>query len=131
VYIHTYIYIYGATIYCLPPLPTPPCALLPLVQHAGMDQHGPHLLHATHHVHHGHLIGRSGLYGAFDVTVATTVLSGVADALVQGGVIKFVLELPWYMQPVIAGTAASGELPSSAPIIVSPATQHHYHIAQL
>jgi solute carrier family 29 (equilibrative nucleoside transporter), member 1/2/3 len=55
--------------------------------------------------------GRPGLYGAFDVTVAATVLCGVADALVQGGVIGFAGELPGrYMQAVIAGTAASGEL---------------------
>jgi solute carrier family 29 (equilibrative nucleoside transporter), member 1/2/3 len=74
--------------------------------------------------------GRSGLYGAFDITVAATVPCGVTDALVQGGVIEFVLELPgWYMQPVIAESAASGELPSSAPIIASPAMQHHLHIA--
>jgi hypothetical protein len=55
--------------------------------------------------------GRPGLYGAFDVTVAATVLCGVADALVQGGVIGFAGELPGrYMQAVIAGTAASGGL---------------------
>nr|ACN34798.1 unknown [Zea mays] len=52
--------------------------------------------------------GRAGLYGAFDVTVAATALCGVADALVQGGVIGFAGELPErYMQAVVAGTAAS------------------------
>ena len=60
--------------------------------------------------------GRPGLYGAFDVTVGATVLCGVADALVQGGVIGFAGELPErYMQAVVAGTAASGvtSLPNS------------------
>ncbi|CAO2187400.1 unnamed protein product [Urochloa humidicola] len=58
--------------------------------------------------------GRPGLYGAFDVTVAATVLCGVADALVQGGVIGFAGELPErYMQAVVAGTAASGVLVSA------------------
>lgn len=53
--------------------------------------------------------GRPGMYGAFDVTVAATVMCGVADALVQGGVIGFAGELPErYMQAVVAGTAASG-----------------------
>jgi hypothetical protein len=38
-------------------------------------------------------------------------MCGVADALVQGGVIGFAGELPErYMQAVIAGTAASGPL---------------------
>jgi equilibrative nucleoside transporter 1/2/3 len=55
--------------------------------------------------------GTPRLYGAFDVTVAATAVSGVADALVQGGVIGFAGELPErYMQAVIAGTAASGPL---------------------
>jgi len=58
--------------------------------------------------------GRPGLYGAFDVTVGATVLCGVADALVQGGVIGFAGELPErYMQAVVAGTAASGVLVSA------------------
>lgn len=58
--------------------------------------------------------GRAGLYGAFDVTVAATALCGVADALVQGGVIGFAGELPErYMQAVVAGTAASGVLVSA------------------
>ncbi|CAD6247010.1 unnamed protein product [Miscanthus lutarioriparius] len=58
--------------------------------------------------------GTPGLYGAFDVTVAATALCGVADALVQGGVIGFAGELPErYMQAVVAGTAASGVLVSA------------------
>ncbi|KAF0899498.1 hypothetical protein E2562_019981 [Oryza meyeriana var. granulata] len=58
------------------------------------------------------------LYGAFDVTVAATVLCGVADALVQGGVIGFAGELPErYMQAVVAGTAASGVLVSALRVI--------------
>jgi solute carrier family 29 (equilibrative nucleoside transporter), member 1/2/3 len=53
--------------------------------------------------------GRPGLYAAFDATVAATALCGVADALVQGGVVGFAGELPErYMQAVVAGTAASG-----------------------
>lgn len=53
--------------------------------------------------------GVSGLYGAYDVTVGAVVLSGIADALVQGGVIGSAGELPErYMQAVVAGTAASG-----------------------
>lgn len=62
--------------------------------------------------------GRPGLYGAFDVTVAATALCGVADALVQGGVIGFAGELPErYMQAVVAGTAASG---APLPLLTSP-----------
>ncbi|KAG8085619.1 hypothetical protein GUJ93_ZPchr0010g8842 [Zizania palustris] len=62
--------------------------------------------------------GVPGLYGAFDVTVAATVLCGVADALVQGGVIGFAGELPErYMQAVVAGTAASGVLVSALRVI--------------
>ncbi|KAJ3678161.1 hypothetical protein LUZ60_001964 [Juncus effusus] len=38
--------------------------------------------------------GRRGVYAAFDVTVAATALCGVADALVQGGVIGAAGELP-------------------------------------
>lgn len=58
--------------------------------------------------------GRPGMYGAFDITVAATVLCGAADALVQGGVIGFAGELPErYMQAVVAGTAASGVLVSA------------------
>ncbi|KAL5232565.1 hypothetical protein ABZP36_031341 [Zizania latifolia] len=62
--------------------------------------------------------GVPGLYGALDVTVAATVLCGVADALVQGGVIGFAGELPErYMQAVVAGTAASGVLVSALRVI--------------
>ncbi|KAG8046787.1 hypothetical protein GUJ93_ZPchr0008g14168 [Zizania palustris] len=62
--------------------------------------------------------GVPGLYGAFDVTVAATVLCGVADALVQGGVVGFAGELPErYMQAVIAGTATSGVLVSALRVI--------------
>lgn len=57
--------------------------------------------------------GRSGLYDGFYVTVAALGLSGLADALVQGGVIGSAGELPErYMQAVVAGTAASGVLVS-------------------
>lgn len=57
--------------------------------------------------------GRVGLYAGFDVTVAAIGLSGVADALVQGGIIGSAGELPErYMQAVVAGTAASGVLVS-------------------
>lgn len=57
--------------------------------------------------------GRVGLYAGFDVTVAAVGLSGVADALVQGGIIGSAGELPErYMQAVVAGTAASGVLVS-------------------
>nr|DAD34009.1 TPA_asm: hypothetical protein HUJ06_004649 [Nelumbo nucifera] len=53
--------------------------------------------------------GRRGLYDGYYVTVGAVGLSGVADALVQGGVIGSAGELPErYMQAVVAGTAASG-----------------------
>lgn len=53
--------------------------------------------------------GVRGLYSAYDVTVAAVLLSGIADALVQGGVVGAAGELPErYMQAVVAGTAASG-----------------------
>lgn len=53
--------------------------------------------------------GVVGVYGGFYVSVAATGLSGMADALVQGGVIGAAGEMPErYMQAVIAGTAASG-----------------------
>lgn len=58
--------------------------------------------------------GQVGVYGGFYVTVAAVGLSGVADALVQGGVIGAAGEMPErYMQAVVAGTAASGILISS------------------
>ncbi|XP_021742359.1 equilibrative nucleotide transporter 1-like [Chenopodium quinoa] len=57
--------------------------------------------------------GRSGLYDGFYVTVGALGLSGLADALVQGGLIGSAGELPErYMQAVVAGTAASGVLVS-------------------
>nr|XP_021842794.1 equilibrative nucleotide transporter 1-like [Spinacia oleracea] len=53
--------------------------------------------------------GQSGLYDGFYVTVGALGLSGLADALVQGGLIGSAGELPArYMQAVVAGTAASG-----------------------
>ncbi|KAJ6793810.1 nucleoside transporter [Iris pallida] len=62
--------------------------------------------------------GRTGIYGAYDVTVAALSLSGIADALVQGGVIGAAGELPEiYMQAVFSGTAASGVLVSAMRII--------------
>lgn len=54
--------------------------------------------------------GRIGLYDGFYVTVAAIALSGLADALVQGGIIGSAGEMPErYMQAVVAGTAASGK----------------------
>ncbi|XP_028794852.1 equilibrative nucleotide transporter 1 [Neltuma alba] len=55
--------------------------------------------------------GRVGLYDGFYVTVAAVGLSGLGDALVQGGIVGSAGELPdRYMQATIAGTAASGVL---------------------
>ncbi|KNA05383.1 hypothetical protein SOVF_190870 [Spinacia oleracea] len=57
--------------------------------------------------------GRSGLHDGFYVTVGVVGLSGVANVLVQGGVIGSVAELPRrYMQAVVSGTSASGVLVS-------------------
>lgn len=57
--------------------------------------------------------GRVGIYDGFYVTTAAVALSGIADALVQGGIIGAAGELPdRYMQAVVAGTAASGVLVS-------------------
>ncbi|KAH7663951.1 Equilibrative nucleoside transporter protein [Dioscorea alata] len=62
--------------------------------------------------------GVQGMYAAFDVTVATVVLAGIADAMVQSGVIGEAGELPErYMQATVAGTAASGVLVSAMRII--------------
>ncbi|XP_059446872.1 equilibrative nucleotide transporter 1-like, partial [Corylus avellana] len=62
--------------------------------------------------------GQVGLYNGFYVTVAVMALCGLADALVQGGVIGAAGELPErYMQAVVAGTAASGVLISLLRII--------------
>ncbi|KAJ8436692.1 hypothetical protein Cgig2_025522 [Carnegiea gigantea] len=53
--------------------------------------------------------GRSGLYDGLYVTVAALGLSGLADALVQGGLIGSTRELPErYMQAVVTGATASG-----------------------
>ncbi|PON59328.1 Equilibrative nucleoside transporter [Parasponia andersonii] len=57
--------------------------------------------------------GRVGLYDGFYVAVAAIAVSGLADALVQGGIIGSAGELPErYMQAVVAGTAGSGVLVS-------------------
>ncbi|CAI9761756.1 unnamed protein product [Fraxinus pennsylvanica] len=57
--------------------------------------------------------GRVGVYGGFYMTVTLVGLCGVADGLVQGGVVGNAGELPErYMQAVVAGTAASGVLVS-------------------
>ncbi|KAM0947172.1 putative equilibrative nucleoside transporter, MFS transporter superfamily [Dioscorea sansibarensis] len=62
--------------------------------------------------------GVQGVYAAYDVTVATVVLAGIADAMVQSGVIGEAGELPErYMQATVAGTAASGVLVSAMRII--------------
>lgn len=61
--------------------------------------------------------GRVGLNDGFDVTVAAVALSGVADALVQGGLVGAAGELPErYMQAVVAGTAGSGKITISITI---------------
>ncbi|KAL3835563.1 hypothetical protein ACJIZ3_010299 [Penstemon smallii] len=57
--------------------------------------------------------GRVGVYGGYYVTIGVVGLCGVADGLVQGGVVGNAGELPQrYMQAVVAGTAASGVLVS-------------------
>ncbi|KAJ9176408.1 hypothetical protein P3X46_011721 [Hevea brasiliensis] len=72
--------------------------------------------------------GRVGLDDGFDVTVAAIALSGVADALVQGGLIGAAGELPErYMQAVVAGTAGSGVLVSSVRIITKAAYTQDEH----
>lgn len=54
--------------------------------------------------------GRVGVYGAYYLTVAVVGMCGIADGLVQGGVVGHAGELPErYMQAVVAGTAASGK----------------------
>lgn len=71
--------------------------------------------------------GRVGLYDGFDVTVGVLALSGLADALVQGGLIGAAGELPErYMQAVVAGTAASGNL--FVPSIVLPFLCHGHSL---
>ncbi|GAB2297351.1 Epsin-1, required for endocytosis and actin patch assembly [Dionaea muscipula] len=65
---------------------------------------------------------QSGLYAGFYVTVGAIALCGLADALVQGGLIGSAGELPErYMQAVCAGTAASGVLVSFLRIITKAA----------
>ncbi|KAJ4974904.1 hypothetical protein NE237_008078 [Protea cynaroides] len=62
--------------------------------------------------------GRMGLYSGYYVTVVAVGLSGVADALVQGGITGSAGELSGrYMQAVVAGTAASGVLVSILRIV--------------
>lgn len=62
--------------------------------------------------------GRTGLSSGYYVTVAAVALAGIADALVQSGVIGSAGELPKrYMQATVAGTAASGVLVSVLRII--------------
>ncbi|KAK8537269.1 hypothetical protein V6N13_042206 [Hibiscus sabdariffa] len=57
--------------------------------------------------------GRVGLYDGFYVTVGVLALAGVADALVQGGLIGAAGELPErYMQAIVAGSGGSGVLVS-------------------
>ncbi|KAG9444348.1 hypothetical protein H6P81_015688 [Aristolochia fimbriata] len=57
--------------------------------------------------------GVRGLYSGYYVTVAAVGLAGVAEALVQGGVMGSAGELPErYMQATVAGTAASGVIVS-------------------
>ncbi|KAI4328242.1 hypothetical protein L6164_020614 [Bauhinia variegata] len=57
--------------------------------------------------------GQVGLYGGFYVTTGAMAVSGLADALVQGGSVGAAGELPErYMQAVVAGTAASRVLVS-------------------
>lgn len=54
--------------------------------------------------------GQVGLYAGFDVTSAAVALSGLGDALMQGGLIGVAGEMPArYMQAVVAGTAGSGK----------------------
>lgn len=62
--------------------------------------------------------GVRGQYSGYYVTVGAVAVSGVGDALVQGGVVGAAGELPErYMQAVCAGTAASGVLVSAMRIV--------------
>ncbi|CAH9139981.1 unnamed protein product [Cuscuta epithymum] len=57
--------------------------------------------------------GNIGVAGGYYISVGLVGISGLADGLVQGGVIGSAGELPdRYMQAVVAGTAASGILVS-------------------
>lgn len=72
--------------------------------------------------------GQVGLYAGFYVTVAAVALCGLADALVQGGVIGSAGEMPErYMQAVVAGTAASGVLISLLRVITKAAYTQDAH----
>ena len=57
-----------------------------------------------------YLWGQIGLYDEFYVTIEAMGLYGLADALVQGGVIDVADEmLEHHMQAVVAGTTVSGQ----------------------
>lgn len=57
--------------------------------------------------------GRVGLYDGFYASVVAVGISGVADSLVQSGIVGQAGELPErYMQAVVVGTAGSGVLVS-------------------
>lgn len=72
--------------------------------------------------------GEIGMYSGYYVTIGGVVVSGVADGLVQGGVVGSAGELPQrYMQAVIAGTAASGVLVSILRIITKSAFSQDAH----
>ncbi|KAF9608801.1 hypothetical protein IFM89_011839 [Coptis chinensis] len=72
--------------------------------------------------------GRVGFYNGYYVSIAAVVLSGIADAFVQGGVIGSAGELPErYMQAVVAGTAASGVLVSILRIITKSVFSQDEH----
>uniref|UniRef100_A0A0D6R851 Uncharacterized protein n=1 Tax=Araucaria cunninghamii TaxID=56994 RepID=A0A0D6R851_ARACU len=72
--------------------------------------------------------GRRGLDVGYYITVAMTVICGVADAFVQGSLIGSAGELPeQYMQAVVAGTAASGVLVSALRILTKAALPQDVH----
>lgn len=72
--------------------------------------------------------GRVGLYDGFYVTVGAIALSGLGDALVQGGIIGSAGEMPErYMQAVVAGTAASGVLISLLRVVTKAAYPQDTH----
>ena len=57
-----------------------------------------------------YLRGWIGFYDGFYVTIEAMGLRGLADALVQGGVIGAISEMPeCYMQAIVAGTTTSGQ----------------------
>ncbi|TYJ17250.1 hypothetical protein E1A91_A09G039500v1 [Gossypium mustelinum] len=62
--------------------------------------------------------GQVGLYDKFYVTVGLLALTGIDDALVQGGLIGAAGELPErYMQAIVAGSGGSGVLVSMLRIL--------------